>query len=549
MQSYRIDFAMNQGHEMTLDRETGIFRNELDEIETQMLLGGRIPFLLPVDWFELDGKLIFRYKLSGMKMLLHRLQQQKLTMEQYYTLILGISDALFECKHYMLRPEGCLLDEQFIFIGESLHDIRLAYVPMKGDAAGQSAGAGDLLSLIVRFTSYIDHIDGEGLKQVLHHLTNTRWPLAELRATLLHLIGEIPALQHSRAAQTVIQPQKADQTQQAQQSRQTQQTKQSHPDQQSEPFQQTESYSWASHQQQAEPERYKAIHKQHEPSFPLHDGYNSNAMKASSSAFVEDMDDRLEESEPALKKKWILSAGLIIGIACVWRFVYFKADTKQSLLISLGITLLLLAAMLFVWRKKDSQHADTMDMEYGIGQLEQDYEEEQDSRRFPGLVNIYGEQNRQKAASKQSANDLNEEGKIDSGSTIHVVAANHMHPAAEPTVLLWKEEQKETSNEHAEWLQRSWEGQDSKLELVEGCFKIGRMGENVSYTDLAGGVSRLHLEIERSDGGYKAKDLGSRNGSLLNGEAMIPYKSYKLSLGDVIQLAGARGPCYELRSG
>ncbi len=203
MQSFRIDFEMNQGHEMTIDRESGICRGELDEIELHMLHSEKIPYLLPVDWFELDGKVTFRYKLSGMKMLLHRLQQQPLTMEQYYTLILGVTDALFECKHYMLRPEGCLLDEQFIFTSERLHDIHLAYVPMKGGAEEQMIGAGDLLSLIVRFTSYIDKIDGEGLKRVLHHLTGKKWPLVELRATLLDLIGEVPSKPQNEIEQTM----------------------------------------------------------------------------------------------------------------------------------------------------------------------------------------------------------------------------------------------------------------------------------------------------------------------------------------------------------
>jgi hypothetical protein len=561
MQSYRVDFTMNQGHEMTLDREGGIYRNELDEIEIQMLQSERIPFLLPVDWFELDGKLIFRYKLSGMKMLLHRLQQQKLTMEQYYSLILAVTDALVECKHYMLRPEGCLLDEQFIFFGHHLHDIRLAYVPMKGNAAEQTVGAGDLLSLIVRFTSYIDQIDGEGLKQVLHHLTGTRWPLVELRATLLKLIGELPSVQHNGGAQTIhrqqahqsrqaLESQQAQQFRHAQESQQAQhswQAQESQREQQSRQSEQSlhaESYSWKSQQQQAEQLSYQSVQQpQQQTSSPHIETYN--AVNATSIDMLEDLDDMNEETASNAKKKWLLSAGLIIVIACVWRFVYFAADTRQSLLISLGITLLLLAGMMLVWRRK---HATSLDAEFEKDQYVLD-QYEPDPRMFPGLVNIYDEPNKSTAVSKESQDDHYDESRPRSKAPLHVVAANAMFPIVEPTVLLGRDQQKETSSELAEWLQRSWEGQATRLELVEGCFKIGRMGEQVSYADLASGVSRLHLEIERLEGEFKAKDLGSRNGSLLNGQAMIPYKSYKLSLGDVIQLAGVKGPSYELKSG
>ncbi|MNZ94995.1 FHA domain protein [compost metagenome] len=121
-------------------------------------------------------------------------------------------------------------------------------------------------------------------------------------------------------------------------------------------------------------------------------------------------------------------------------------------------------------------------------------------------------------------------------------------PAAEPTVLLGREKAKEMkiTVKPSAILKRSWRGQEDSIELKETSFKIGRAGEHASYADQASGVSRLHVEIEDVDGEYRAKDLGSRNGSLLNGQAMIPYKAYKLSMGDVIHLAGTEGPSYEL---
>ena len=143
--------------------------------------------------------------------------------------------------------------------------------------------------------------------------------------------------------------------------------------------------------------------------------------------------------------------------------------------------------------------------------------------------------------SKRSSDDLYE-----ATSTHSAAAANPVSPIAEPTVLLGRDQH---PGDPAIWLQRSWEGQHDKLELIEGCFKIGRTGEQINYADVAGGISRLHLEIESLKGEYRAKDLGSRNGSLLNGQTMIPYKSYKLSIGDVIHLAGAKGPSYELKTG
>lgn len=523
MERFRIDFAMNQGHEMIIDRESGIYRSELDDIEIHMLQNERIPYLLSMDWFELDTKVTFRYKLSGMKMLLHRLQQHPLTMEQYYTLILGIADALYECKHYMLRPEGCLLDEQFIFVGEKLHDIRLVYLPIKANAGTQSMGAGDLLSLIVRFTSYIEQIDGEGLKRVLHHLTGKKWPLEELRSTLLDLIGEAPRKQSSPARQSkqMQQEQKADVT---------------------------EKYAWTGHQpriaypEEPIPQPPKPLAGEDDVSPFISGLLGETRHQQASSLEYTDMPAYIGEEKPDAKKKWIITAALCIVIACTWRFVYLEAATRQSLLLSSGITLLMVAAFILVWLKGANRRDTSAERAYEQELLEQT------PGMFQGMAHLYAHGgDNQSASSKPSAGVF--EGWIDpSAAPLHVVAANPVARFGEPTVLLDREQQQEHSMKPVIWLQRSWEGEQTKLELTVDCFKIGRIGEKVDYADCANGISRLHLEIESSEGEYKAKDLGSRNGSLLNGQTMIPYKSYKLSIGDLIHLAGEQGPAYELKS-
>lgn len=526
MERFRIDFAMNQGHEMMIDRESGIYRSELDEIELHMLQNERIPYLIPMDWFELDTKVTFRYKLSGMKMLLHRLQQQPLTMEQYYMLILGVADALYECKHYMLRPEGCLMDEQFIFIGEKLHDIRLAYLPIVGDAGKHAMGAGDLLSLIVRFTSYIEQIDGEGLKRVLHHLTGNKWPLEELRSTLLDLIGEAPQKLNSAA-------ENSEQMQQKQKAVAT------------------DKNSWSGHQSRIEypvepirpiPQAPKQQISELEVS-PFISGLldESRHQQAASLEYTE-MPAYLGEAKSDTKKKWIATAALFIVIACTWRFIYLEAVTRQSLLLSSGISLLMIAIILMVWLKGTNHSESTGELAYEPDQLEQS------AGLYQGMAHLYAEHGDDQSSSLNSSTDHFEMDNDPSVSNLHVVAANPIPRIGEPTVLLSSEQQPEHSNEPVIWLQRSWEGEQTKLELTVSCFKIGRIGEKVSYEDCANGVSRLHLEIESKEGEHRAKDLGSRNGSLLNGQTMIPYKSYRLSIGDIIHLAGEQGPSYELKS-
>ena len=73
--------------------------------------------------------------------------------------------------------------------------------------------------------------------------------------------------------------------------------------------------------------------------------------------------------------------------------------------------------------------------------------------------------------------------------------------------------------------------------MNEQRFIIGRSSEGVHYTDLTGGVSRIHCEIIKSEEGLVVKDLGSLNGTCLNDQNLIPYKSYPFKDGDVLKVA------------
>lgn len=76
-----------------------------------------------------------------------------------------------------------------------------------------------------------------------------------------------------------------------------------------------------------------------------------------------------------------------------------------------------------------------------------------------------------------------------------------------------------------------------KINISNKNFIIGRNKLAVNYIERSGGISRVHLEIIQDSTGYKAKDLGSKNGSYLNGDELIPNKDYPLKENDVIKLA------------
>lgn len=501
MHQLRIDYSMNRGHEMTIDRESGIIRSEIDELELQMLSSQKIPYFLPIDWFEMNGKVSFRYSLTGTRKLVHRLQQETLSMEQYYSLLLSLTDALIDCKDYMLRQEGCLLHESFIFMGDRLGDIRLVYLPLRNMKEEALNRSDDLLYLIVRWTTYVESIDGAGLKQIVQLLQNSPAPLADLRETLLELISNGNPAEIKNRDMDGQKPQTA--------------------------------FS-------RELEAGNASMLQPPHITPIDDA--DHPLKLTIMDDGEDIipySNETGNTEGGRKGKWIGGAVFVFATACVWRYLYFTDPIQSNLLISAALTLLFLASFVIMWRRGSTLF---MAKRYSLEESEwfEPHSEELDERSTWGG----GSEHKQLEIAPSTTNSR----------VKHSVAS---YQVAAPTACLGSDS--DTLNAVTEllgsdggrysWLLRIWNGQKETIRLDVDRFKIGRSGDGVCYTENAEGVSRLHLEVERIEGIYHAKDLGSRNGSLLNGKIMVPYKAYKLESGDHIQLAGEKGPIYEWKPG
>ena len=547
MKSIKADFCMNRGHEMIIAREGGIKRSELDELELQMLRSGSVPYLLPVDWLEIDGNCTFRYSLTDVTMLSHRLQREPLSMQNFYVLVLGLVDALIQCEEYMLRFDGCLLQDQFIFIGSSWQDIKLAYLPLAGESAVSRHT--DLLSTIVRWTSYVDKIDGSGLKRLLHLMNVSHWPIEELRAALLDLIGA-----HFQAA-TATKAVKADrfeaEAEHIEVAIRAAEGSNAKPENNMQAAKQFYTYDQedVQHEQQA-----ASFHKKIAYNEQLSIDQEREQGKEQPKVEFESGQEKPEaiKAPGKMGMRMALLAALL-GSALVWRFVYLNEPTQQKLLLSGAATMLLFGLAIFISKRKSKVFFEPSAEEHGDlnsislhnhaagGRFSTEFElhsGELRNNRWPF--------DRNSVSSSKRVNSIQE-------AAEPLQAADEAPPVKpsiyEPTVLLAKDERQKAGYTTMSWLKRIWEGKEERVELIQPSLKIGRSGGTASYIEDAEGISRLHIEIERHTDGYCAKDLGSRNGSMLNGEQMIPYKQYKLEYGDQIQLAGKNGPVYELKTG
>ena len=95
---------------------------------------------------------------------------------------------------------------------------------------------------------------------------------------------------------------------------------------------------------------------------------------------------------------------------------------------------------------------------------------------------------------------------------------------SDDTVLLGEDSDEEENLEVSNpFLEVEREDGFEQIELAETHFTIGRNDEAVVYVEDSVGVSRVHAEFVRIENSYGVKDLGSKNGTKLNGEALVPY--------------------------
>ncbi|MFC4811054.1 DUF6382 domain-containing protein [Paenibacillus sp. GCM10023250] len=585
----RVDYAMKRGHEMIVDLKSGIERADLDAVEIQMLQGQRIPKLLPIEWIDIDGGITFRYQLNGRRMLSHRLQTQQLTMLQFYALLLAVVEALDDSRHYMLRAECFLLHEQYIFIGENWDDAVLAYVPLRGKRMVASAGEA-LLAMAIRWIGAVAEPDGIGLQQVFRHLRGEfiSWPL--LRQTLLSLLGSsyraglagdaADVREYPAAVRNAVSPPAAQQPAEVQGAFEN-------------------------------PAMFMDKHEHSPLEAAWNNAIGRERVRPPAEEELPLTELPEEAAKEPSRLGWLIGAGWILAAAVIWRFLYLASPSRTNLLLCAGLTLLTGTLAIVVLKRAGRSSSSAEDMESGKAWDSEDafvpnsgqigsgpgHSPQSSKQRAlePAAMKAQGTRDRETpiaassseghmsaaalsggtlpgAAMPKSRLSAGSSGiaispAASGGSQLSAPHANGVRTAeassspAQPfaksagtedvTVLLGQDAKDGSGAEkRIPWLERRVdEGVAEKIPLEQQQFVIGRSREGVHYIDRSSGISRAHVELLASGGRWSVKDMGSRNGSTLNGSNMVPYKTYELSDTDKLQLAGEQGPVYVFRAG
>ncbi|MEK3902780.1 DUF6382 domain-containing protein [Paenibacillus sp. FSL R7-0179] len=554
------DFIQQDGITMLLDRSGGLSAGELNMVQARMLMASGIPHHLRLLLREIDLKVTLEYTVARRKMLGALLKSGKLSMMEFFGLMLQIAAGMEEGQLYMLRTEQYALHEDFIFIEGPLSSgkVFLTYIPLELTEPAQKPGEA-LKSLIMVFMGAIQELSGDGIQRLLQYCGEEAFSPAGLKELLAEMLTEVTS--HKVHIESV-EPAHLSPMAGAGTSAVVSGT----------------SIDWAqstaSRLEEPGRERYAATafsraheDKEMQPSgsilnsTPWMSGTPQLKRKEEVSgvqaATGTAMRPAQVEDKQSPYRTYIL-LGAVLGDALLWKFLYLNDPRTLWLAVCAGVTLILAAVCWLVWsgRLAWGEAEEEMDaLEEGPedynstarnrklrSELEWDFSRNTvDQHRSPAPV--YTPQQHE-ATVEKSGFTAAPAGRQQTPAGM-TASSPQKKEAAMATALLTREPVQATGSRLPQagrtvpYLERSDpdDGEaPERIELNRPSFIIGRSSEVAQYIEKSEGASRVHAEISRASGGYILKDLDSRNGTLLAGEAMVPYKEYPLTEGSVFTI-------------
>lgn len=619
------DFIQNGGNYMVLSSPEGIPSSELSRVQTNMISAAKVPHLLPLHMKEVNFKVSLQYEITNKKMLTHLLKSDKLTLSEYYSLLLQIVSTLEDSKLYMLDPEQYILQEDYIFIEGPLHmgAVYLTYIPIPSVKNAEATHA-SLHQLVTRLVASVSELQGNGIQSLLHYVSVVEeFTWTGLKALLLNLISEVG--QHALYQSTHINNDPFEFHPSGTPSRQSNII-----------LQGTSHASDHEHIRRASATPKAMVHRapfvprgeqervRKTPVIPpalnpvdreqpwINNGHMKNEVS------VDDDDQEQEEHETSSMTTYI-ALGCLVTCAVIWRFLYMTHQGTGMLVVCILITALLGAIAWLGWKGKLRIHGRREPNLSESVPLFDPYSEELEDYRparkagssfqVERLTGFFGGEGKDRELEPSRAKwefpdhptpEHNQPGMgLGSGSvsnsrfasglsgesissSIMTAAATDQDkgdyyaqlgqrtemlssPRANATVLLKpdysSEDRKSPSQSSYPYLERREIGQSGLLReesfygevlptpivLNLPHFIIGRAADVAQFVEVTSGTSRAHVEISKGSEGYVLKDLGSKNGTLLNKEPMIAYKEYPLCDGDIFTIIQGEYT-YHLRS-
>lgn len=550
MERLRVRFEQRRGHYLVVEGNPALSRDDFDAFQLRMLQRCEVPGLLRLETEEIDGALSLRFSLTGTRMLSQALRAQKWTMTEFMTALCRLAEVLEDCRLYVLSERKIVLDDDWIFAGEGWNDLRFVCLPVRDDSIPSSR---ELDALVVRWIMHVTDPDGRTVQQLLRLVASPDFKPADLRGFARQYLAE--KIGRGAGAAKAAHPEmeagmKAQGLQAAASGLRTLASSPPVPAPKSvlqPPSSGTPGLSQSASlaapgygSQKAPPgsgtsQAVSANWRWFQPppgEAQALSGLLGMELGLGPAAETEEEPIQAAGHEDGRYIVWIACA--VVAITAVsWRWGYAAHPDQAGLVLSSGITLAAVAgavyALIMLRRKKQAAGGKSRQQTEMEGPRPEEFD-----RPFEASVDASGippiPLHLPSGGSPKSEADEWLTGMLmQAEDRTQLLTGDGGKPSAAGYYLHW-ESRKDFP----------------PLELNASSFIIGRSREASAHVDETAGVSRAHVELLRDGQGWTAKDLGSRNGTKLNGVPMVPYEAYPLKPDDCLDLAGSR---YRLKLG
>jgi len=551
----RVRFEQRNGHycviEGTDDHPLTMIR--CDAFQLRMLAANSVPGLLKLEVEQWDGCLSLRYALSGTRMLSQVLRLQKWTMAAMMGAVNRMAEVLENCRLYVLDPLNLLLEPDRIFLGEQGEsDVRFIYLPASSPAGSL---ADKLESILIRWMMHTDNLDGTAVQRMLQMIASPDFKPADLvhftRRYLANLStgGGVDSVPVQAAPTGMV----AASTGMDAGSRaaELEHPAAMAPDADASGDTKGQAAGW----------------RWFEPSAA--DAQGVSALLGNEPEPFGTVPDEPEQphDEGARRNVWLACAAITL-IAVAWRWGYMAFPGWAGLVVSAAATIMVLGASIVLWlagsrrEKRTASPPDRLSVDRGLDQAAASVMPERNHLADKPLSPIFtSPRNSHAAIPGNGHTDIpgNRHAVVIPGDRFAVIPEERQADMPAMTVRQtrphhWETERTQqldmhASSPHSASFYLDWETAttpDRQIPLQANAIVIGRSQAASTHVDETPGISRAHLEVRKTDAGWTATDLGSRNGSKLNGEPMVAYEPYLLKPEDCLELVGSR---YRLKQG
>ncbi|MGG1599786.1 DUF6382 domain-containing protein [Paenibacillus naphthalenovorans] len=483
----QVNYVSEHGHYMVLTFPHGE-QEELSSFQVNMLSANRIPRLLELQVEAKDGQMRLHYNITGKRMLAYWLRMEQLTLRSYYSLLLRIVEILDDSKVYMLQPGRYVLKEEYIYCGSGLQDLYLTYVP-KNNLTGKHPVSSDIQQLASRWIHRVTELHGSGFQELMRYLQEDSFNLPELKQLLhnqLNLLEETPAAVPSGIPSSLELPEKP---------------------------------SAVDRKIMEKPqERREFDDMQHaqavSPILSTDEVYEARGR---------------EENRHKKKQLWIVLLTVLMW-GLIWK-LYADQPQELMLYVCAGLTVLFgAAALVFLRRIRHAAGTETED-EPSVEDWAPDYGDAGGDGGFFSRIGL-AEPVQRKEPLKEEIQPVEPFPSLTPAPDLAMRTMLLSPPDA--TVFLGRPVRKE--KRAAPFLEFFRDGVRQQACIQKPGFVIGRAADEADLIHAEEGVSRLHAEILQDQEGYGIRDLGSLNGTTLNGEALVPYQVQPLKEGDIVKI-------------